>query len=771
MKQPGFNHWRSTSWIGRILAITALAVIALVATAFIRQSGAVLATDAAVPTVSSITVTSDAGDDDTYDVGDKIEITVTFSEDVTVSGTPQIKLKVGEITRIVSASLSYNDVIIFPYTVVVGDVDNDGVSVDANSLSLNEGTIRDEEGNNADLSHNWATTGSSSHKVLTVPIVSSVAITSDAGGDNAYDVGDTIEVTVTFSEDVTANGTPQIKLKVGEITRVAPAKIRYGNIIKFGYTVVAGDTDNDGVSVDANSLTTETYIQDDDGNDADLSHEATTGSSSHKVLTVPIVSSVAITSDAGGDNAYDVGDTIEITVTFSEDVTVSGTPQIKLKVGEITRIVSASLSYNDVIIFPYTVVVGDVDNDGVSVDANSLTTETYIQDDDGNDADLSHEATTGSSSHKVLTVPAVLSVEVTSDAGDDDTYIVGDTIEITVTFSEDIDVNGTPKLNIKIGDKTRAASYSSTNGAAVSFTYTVVEGDVDTDGVSVEANSLTSGVYIQNDDDDDANLSHKATTSSAKHKVDAPVTIPTITSIDFVSDPGSDNVYVAGDKIDIRITFSENIIVIGIPQLKLEVGNETKTITSSTRPRDRNFITYHYTVAEGDLDADGVGVGANSLSLNGGNFRDKYGNNADVSHAWSFSDGAHGVGESLITPSISSVAITSDAVSDNTYGAGDKIKVTITFNENVTVSGSPQFKLKVGETTKTVTASTRSQNLITFIYTVVVGDTDSDGVSVAANSIDLNGGTIQDEDGNNADLDHTAISDSSSHKVLAPGGV
>ena len=653
MKQPGFNHWRSTSWIGRILAITALAVIALLATAFIRQLETVLAADVAVPTVSSITVTSDAGDDDTYDVGDKIEITVTFSEDVKVSGTPQIKLKVGETTKIVSAGLSYNEVIHFPYTVVIGDVDNDGVSVDANSLSLNEGTIRDKDGNNADLSHNWATIGSSSHKVLTVPIVSSVAITSDAGGDNAYDVGDAIEITVTFSEDITANGTPQIKLKVGETTRVAPAKIRYNNIIKFGYTVVAGDTDTD----------------------------------------------------------------------------------------------------------------------GVSVEANSLTTETYIRDDDGNDADLGHEATTGSSSHKVLTVPAVLSVEVTSDAGDDDTYVAGDAIEITVTFSEDVDVNGTPGFNIKIGDKTRAAAYSSTNGAAVSFTYTVVEGDVDTDGVSVEANSLTSGVYIQNDDGDDADLSHKATTGSARHKVDAPVTVPAITSIDFVSDPGSDNVYVAGDKIDIRITFSENIIVIGIPQLKLEVGNETKTITSSTRPRDRNFITYHYTVAEGDLDADGVGVGANSLSLNGGNFQDKYGNNADVSHAWSFSDGAHRVGESLITPSISSVAITSDAGSDNTYAAGNKIKVTITFNENVTVSGSPQFKLKVGETTRTVTASTRSQNLITFIYTVVVGDTDSDGVSAAANSIDLNGGTIQDEDGNNADLDHTAISDSSSHKVLAPGGI
>ena len=42
--------------------------------------------DAVLPTVSSIAITSDPGDDDTYGIGDKIEVTATFSEKVRVAG-------------------------------------------------------------------------------------------------------------------------------------------------------------------------------------------------------------------------------------------------------------------------------------------------------------------------------------------------------------------------------------------------------------------------------------------------------------------------------------------------------------------------------------------------------------------------------------------------------------------------------------------------------------------------------------------------------------
>ena len=40
------------------------------------------------PTIKSVAITSDPGSDETYGTGDSIEITVTFSENVTVTGTP-----------------------------------------------------------------------------------------------------------------------------------------------------------------------------------------------------------------------------------------------------------------------------------------------------------------------------------------------------------------------------------------------------------------------------------------------------------------------------------------------------------------------------------------------------------------------------------------------------------------------------------------------------------------------------------------------------------
>ena len=44
------------------------------------------------PTVSGMAITSDAGDEDTYLLGDVIRVTLTFSERVNVTGFPQLKI-------------------------------------------------------------------------------------------------------------------------------------------------------------------------------------------------------------------------------------------------------------------------------------------------------------------------------------------------------------------------------------------------------------------------------------------------------------------------------------------------------------------------------------------------------------------------------------------------------------------------------------------------------------------------------------------------------
>ena len=119
------------------------------------------------------------------------------------------------------------------------------------------------------------------------------------------------------------------------------------------------------------------------------------------------------------------------------------------------------------------------------------------------------------------------------------------------------------------------------------------------------------------------------------------------------------------------------------------------------------------------------------------------------------------------TPTVSTVAVTSDPGSDNTYTTLDVITVGVTFSEAVTVTGTPQITLDIGGTERTADysgAGTATGQLL-FSYTVQPVDQDDDGVAVKVNSLALNGGTIQSaDDSTSATLTHSAMA-FPSHKV------
>ena len=98
------------------------------------------------------------------------------------------------------------------------------------------------------------------------------------------------------------------------------------------------------------------------------------------------------------------------------------------------------------------------------------------------------------SGHKVegsdTTAPTVSSVAITSDPGDDDSYGLGDAIQVTVTFSEDVTVAGAPQLELDSDGTAKIADYSSTDGAAVVFSYTVAQDESDADGIAIDADKL-----------------------------------------------------------------------------------------------------------------------------------------------------------------------------------------------------------------------------------------------------------------------------------------
>ena len=90
--------------------------------------------------------------DPPYSVGDKIKVVVKFYGIVTVTGSPQLTLKVGTEDKTANyTSGSGTESLVFEYTVASGDNDTDGISIEENKLLLNDGTIKDSDDNDATL--------------------------------------------------------------------------------------------------------------------------------------------------------------------------------------------------------------------------------------------------------------------------------------------------------------------------------------------------------------------------------------------------------------------------------------------------------------------------------------------------------------------------------------------------------------------------------------------------------------------------------------------
>ena len=117
-------------------------------------------------------------------------------------------------------------------------------------------------------------------------------------------------------------------------------------------------------------------------------------------------------------------------------------------------------------------------------------------------------------------------------------------------------------------------------------------------------------------------------------------------------------------------------------------------------------------------------------------------------------------------PEVSSVALTSAPGSDNTYAISDTVTATVTFDEAVDITGTPQLELDFDGTAKAAACATGTNTTtMACSYTVGVGDSAPNGVAIAANK--LTGGTIY-ATGNtvaNADLTHTAVAIDAGHKV------
>ena len=164
----------------------------------------------------------------------------------------------------------------------------------------------------------------------------------------------------------------------------------------------------------------------------------------------------------------------------------------------------------------------------------------------------------GETQSNVYDPVTVKNVRVTSNPGSDLVYGAGDTIEVTITFSDDVTVGYerskkyAAEIDLELGDQTRTAHYDRTEGKKVIFKYTVVPGDNAPVALRIPVNSLrlyrdkpSEHGSIRDSDGRDVHLDHAELVSTG-HRVDA-------VAPEFAS------AQVSTDGTQVAVTFDESV--------------------------------------------------------------------------------------------------------------------------------------------------------------------------------------------------------------------
>jgi hypothetical protein len=330
------------------------------------------ATNATPPTVTNVTASNANG---TYGIGSVISVQITFSEPITVTGSPQISLSTGTpaTTAASYASGSGGSTLTFSYSVSSGNSSADLDYSSTSALALNGGTIKSSTGTNATLTlvSPGAAGSLGANKAIvingTAPGVTNVTASTANG---TYVAGQTVSVQVVFGTVVNvAGGTPTLTLSTGSPATTAINYVSGSgtNTLTFTYTVAAGNSnaDLDYASTTALALGGAT-IRDGALNNAILTLPtpgATNSLGANKALVIdavaPTVTSVTSSTTNG---TYDIGQAISIQVVFSEIVNVAGgTPTLTLSTGTpaTTAVTYVSGSGSNTLTFTYTIAMGN----------------------------------------------------------------------------------------------------------------------------------------------------------------------------------------------------------------------------------------------------------------------------------------------------------------------------------------------------------------------------------------------------------------------------
>jgi len=480
-------------------------------------SSAATPTGPVAPTVTGVSSSTTNG---SYNVGDSISIQVTFSEAVTVTGTPQLTLETGSTDQVLNyASGSGTSTLTFSYTVQAGDTSSDLTYIATNPLALNGGTIKNASSLDAVLTLPSPTdTGSlGANKAIvvdtTLPTVTSFSSTTP---DGSYKAGSQIDITATLSEVVTTAASITVTLDNGQT--VVLTHNTENNTLNGSYTIGSGQSSSD-LGISSFALTSAP---------ADLAGNIMTSttlpagniSGTRTIVVDTSVPTVSSFSSTTSDGAYKVGATINITATLSEAVTAAASITVTLDNGK--TVVLTHNAVNNTLTGTYTVAAGDTSAD---LNVSSYVLTSAPADAAGN---IMSDLTVPSGSNNIAGSKTIV-VDTTAPSTPSTPDLATASDSAGASDTDNITSDNTPTINVS-GSFSGTAVVTATKAGSTSVTCTISSN-------ACTLGTLADGVWSLTVTDTDA--AGNATTSTALSlTIDGTVPTPTVATVSVTTSSG-----------------------------------------------------------------------------------------------------------------------------------------------------------------------------------------------------------------------------------------
>ncbi|KAG3023343.1 hypothetical protein PC120_g7592 [Phytophthora cactorum] len=244
---------------------------------------------------------------------------------------------------------------------------------------------------------------------------------------------------------------------------------------------------------------------------------------------------------------------------------------------------------------------------------------------------------------------------------------------------------------VQKGDNTTALEYANSDSLALSLRAITGVRIVNDDGAYTIANTILPPPGF--DGDWERGIGTSLSKNSALEIDVTPPFVKTVTS------PHDDGTFGIGEEILVHVYFSQPIEVTGLPTVVLETGAVDRIIPFNQVVAG-NIAEFKYIVQSMDTSPDLTYTGTTALQLNGGSIKRKSTTpttNAVLKLPVNGETGSLSVNKNMVIdttkPKILSVTTTAK---DGVYTAGDDIRVIVTFDMPVVVTGAPQLLLSTG---------------------------------------------------------------------------